>query len=326
MAHVRQVTAPASPPRIPGQRKSAWQRLLKYVRKNWLLLIMMIPGFLMLYVKLGPVLMMVIAFEDYNAFQGVLGSNLVGFKHFIKMLSDPYILKITKNTILLAIETLAISFPIPIIFALALNEVKTQWVRRTVQVITFVPYFISSAVMVSIAYALLSPTDGLINAIIKAFGGEAIYFMAKPEWFRPIYIILQVWQTFGYNAIIYIAAMTAIDPVLYESAEMDGASRWQRIRYITFPAIKGTVMVMLIIAVGNIFSVSVDTILLMYNPSVYSTADVIQTYVYRIAFESTGFHDYRYGTAVNLIMSAIAFILVMFTKKIANKYSENRVL
>lgn len=324
MARVRQ--AAASAPQIAGRQASALQRLRKYVKKNWLLLVMMIPGFLMLYVKLGPVLMMVIAFEDYNAFQGVLGSEFVGLQHFREILKDPYILTITKNTIILALETLLISFPIPIIFALALNEVKTPWVRRTVQVVTFIPYFISSAVMVSIAYALLSPTDGLVNAIIKAFGGESVFFMAKPEWFRPIYIILQVWQTFGYNAIIYIAAMTAIDPVLYESAEMDGANRWQRIRYITFPAIKGTVMVMLIIAVGNIFSVSVDTILLMYNPSVYSTADVIQTYVYRIAFESTGFPDYSYGTAVNLIMSAIAFILVMFTKKIANKYSENRVL
>lgn len=301
-------------------------RFVRYMKRNWLLWVMIIPGLIMLYIKMGPVFMMIISFQDYNAFKGVLGSPFVGLKHFVKIINDPYIWLITKNTVILALESILFSFPIPIIFALALNEVRIKKIRQAVQVISFVPYFISSAVMVSIVYAMLSPNDGLVNAIIKSFGMEPIFFMSRPEWFRPIYIGLQIWQTFGYNAIIYIAAITAIDPVLYESADIDGATRWDKIRRITLPSIQGTIMVMLIIAVGNIFSVSIDRILLMYNPSVYSTADVIQTYVYRIAFESTGFPNYSYGTAVNLIMSAIAFVLVMFTKKIANKYSENRVL
>lgn len=149
--------------------------------------------------------------------------------------------------------------------------------------------------------------------------------MAEPGWFRPIYIILQVWQTFGYSAIVYIAAMTAIDPALYESAEIDGATRWQKIKNITLPSISGIIVVMLIISVGNIFTVDLDRILLMYNQSVYATADVIQTYVYRMGFETTGFPNYSYGTAVNLLKSIIAFILVVATNKVANKYSETRL-
>ncbi len=298
----------------------------KYFKKHWMLWAMMIPGIIMLYVKLGPVLMMVIAFQDFNSFKGVFGSEFVGLKHFINIFNDPYIWTVTKNTIILAFSSILFSFPVPIIFAVALNEVRVKSVRRIVQVISFVPYFISSAVMVSIVYTMLSPTDGIVNELLQLLRIDPIYFMAEPAWFRPIYITLQIWQTFGYNAIIYIAAMSTIDPALYESASMDGAGRWSKIKHITLPSIQGTVVVMLIIAVGNIFSVSIDRILLMYNPSVYATADVIQTYVYRIGFESTGFPDYSYGTAVNFIMSIIAFALVLITRHFANKYSESRVL
>ena len=149
--------------------------------------------------------------------------------------------------------------------------------------------------------------------------------MAKPEWFRPIYVFLEVWQSFGYSAIVYIGAMLSLDPSMYEAAEVDGASRWKKMIHITLPGISTSIIVMLIIGVGNIFTVNLDRILLMYNPSVYATADVIQTYIYRIAFQSTGFPDYSYGTAVNIIKSVIAFVMVMSVNKIADKFADSRL-
>ena len=300
-------------------------RIKKDLRNNYLLYLLMVPGILLLVLfKIGPVGAMVIAFEDYSPALGVFGSKFVGLDQFIRIFKDPYIWKITGNTIILAFLSVVVVFPIPIIFALFLNEIKVKWIRSTVQSLSFLPYFISAAVMVSILYTLLSPSSGLINAIIVKFGGEPVNFMAQPQWFRPLYVLLEIWQTFGYSAIIYIAAMMNIDPTLYEAAEIDGATRWTQIWRITLPSLMPSIITMLIISVGNIFTVNLDRILLMYNTGTYETADVLQTYVYRIAFQSTGFPDYSYGTAVNLVKSIIAFILVMAVNKIADKVADSR--
>lgn len=300
-------------------------RIKKDLRNNYLLYLLMVPGILLLVLfKIGPVGAMVIAFEDYSPALGVFGSKFVGLDQFIRIFKDPYIWKITGNTIILAFLSVVVVFPIPIIFALFLNEIKVKWIRSTVQSLSFLPYFISAAVMVSILYTLLSPSSGLINAIIVKFGGEPVNFMALPQWFRPLYVLLEIWQTFGYSAIIYIAAMMNIDPTLYEAAEIDGATRWTKIWRITLPSLMPSIITMLIISVGNIFTVNLDRILLMYNTGTYETADVLQTYVYRIAFQSTGFPDYSYGTAVNLVKSIIAFILVMAVNKIADKVADSR--
>ena len=300
-------------------------RIKKDLRNNYLLYLLMVPGILLLVLfKIGPVGAMVIAFEDYSPALGVFGSKFVGLDQVIRIFKDPYIWKITGNTIILAFLSVVVVFPIPIIFALFLNEIKVKWIRSTVQSLSFLPYFISAAVMVSILYTLLSPSSGLINAIIVKFGGEPVNFMAQPQWFRPLYVLLEIWQTFGYSAIVYIAAMMNIDPTLYEAAEIDGATRWTKIWRITLPSLMPSIITMLIISVGNIFTVNLDRILLMYNTGTYETADVLQTYVYRIAFQSTGFPDYSYGTAVNLVKSIIAFILVMAVNKIADKVADSR--
>ncbi len=311
----------------PGQRKKGTlQSFIKDIKKDWILYLLLLPGLLSLILfKIGPVGGMIIAFEKFSAFQGVFGSAWVWFDNFKKIFTDPYIPKVVINTIILAVLTVVVVFPIPIIFSLFLNEVRLKWVRSTVQSLSFLPYFISAAVMVSILYTILSPSSGIINNIIRSMGGEPINFMAKPGWFRPLYVILEIWQTFGYSAIIYIAAMMNIDPSLYEAAEVDGANRWDKILRITLPCISTSVIVMLIISVGNIFTVNLDRILLMYNSSVYDTADVIQTYVYRMAFESKGFPDYSYGTAVNILKSVIAFALVSFVNKMADKFAETRL-
>ena len=300
-------------------------RIKKDLRNNYLLYLLIVPGILLLVLfKIGPVGAMAIAFEDYSPALGVFGSKFVGFDQFIRIFNDPYIWKITGNTIILAFLSVVVVFPIPIIFALFLNEIKVKWIRSTVQSLSFLPYFISAAVMVSILYTLLSPSSGLVNAIIVKLGGEPTNFMAQPQWFRPLYVLLEIWQTFGYSAIIYIAAMMNIDPTLYEAAEIDGATRWTKIWRVTLPCLMPSIITMLIISVGNIFTVNLDRILLMYNTGTYETADVLQTYVYRIAFQSTGFPDYSYGTAVNLVKSIIAFILVMAVNKIADKVADSR--
>lgn len=277
-------------PDIPVHKIPMKERIKKDLKRNYLLYLMLLPGiFILICFKVGPVGAMVIAFQDFSAFKGILGSEWVGLKQFIKIFQDPYMLKLIKNTVVLAILSIVVVFPFPIIFSLFLNEVRIKKIRHAVQSLSFLPYFISSAIMVSILYTLVSPSYGLVNKIIEFFGGEAIFFMAEPQWFRPLYIILQIWQTFGYSTVIYIAAMMAIDTEQYEAADMDGANRWQKMFFITLPSISSSIIVMLIISIGNIFSVDLDRILLMYNPSVYETADVIQTYVYRIAFQATGF-------------------------------------
>ena len=306
-------------------KESLAARIKKDLRNNYLLYLLIVPGILLLVLfKIGPVGAMAIAFEDYSPALGVFGSKFVGFDQFIRIFNDPYIWKITGNTIILAFLSVVVVFPIPIIFALFLNEIKVKWIRSTVQSLSFLPYFISAAVMVSILYTLLSPSSGLVNAIIVRLGGEPVNFMAQAGWFRPLYVLLEIWQTFGYSAIIYIAAMMNIDPTLYEAAEIDGATRWTKIWRVTLPCLMPSIITMLIISVGNIFTVNLDRILLMYNTGTYETADVLQTYVYRIAFQSTGFPDYSYGTAVNLVKSIIAFILVMAVNKIADKVADSR--
>ena len=305
---------------------SLWQRMKKDLLLNYRLYLLLIPGFLILVLfKIGPVGAMGIAFQDFSAAKGIFHSTWVGLANFERVFHDGYILIIVRNTVILAVLSIVVVFPIPIVFSLFLNEVRSKKIRSAVQSLSFLPYFISAAVMVSILYTLFSRGSGLVNNIITASGGKAINFMAKPEWFRPLYVLLEVWQTFGYSAIIYIAAITAIDPSLYEAAEVDGANRWKKMLHITLPSISTSVIVMLIISVGNIFTVNLDRILLMYNQSVYSTADVIQTYVYRTVFQSTGFPDYSYATAVNVLKSVIAFLLVTGVNRVADKVADARL-
>lgn len=308
------------------EKKNKAHHVLHYIKKNRIIYMLMIPALgCWLLFKVGPLFGMIIAFQNYSPFEGIMKSEFIGLDNFMRIIREPYMLTLVRNTVLLALYTLVFSFTIPVIFALFLNEVRIRWVKKGVQSISFLPYFISSAVMVSILYTMVSPSTGIINLLLKTFGIQPVYFMSEPSWFRPLYVTLQIWQTCGYYGIIYTAAIMSIDPTLYEAASVDGASRLQKMWKITLPCIKTTIIVMLIVAVGNIFSVDLDRILLMYNPSVYETADVLQTYVYRLSFQSTGFPDYGYATAVNMVKSVIAFILVLITNKLSQKYAETRL-
>lgn len=291
-----------------------------------LLYLMLIPGVLHLIIfKYLPLFGIVIAFQDFSPFQGVWDSPWVGFKHFKVYLADSYFYVLLKNTLLLALYNLLFGFPIPIIFALFLNEVKNSLVKRYVQSLSFFPYFISSAVTVGILYTFLSPEVGIVNQVLKLFGMHSIFFMAEPSWFRTIYVSMNIWHSFGYGAIVYLAAMTGIDPHLYEAAEIDGAGRWKKMIFITLSCLTKIMIMMFIINLGSILSVDLDKILLMYNPSVYETADVIQSYVYRQAFASGGFPQYSFGSAVGLFQSLVALVLVTAANKAAKKYTDSRL-
>jgi putative aldouronate transport system permease protein len=311
---------------VVSHKKSKTSTILKKMWDMKLLYIVLIPGLIhMVIFKLLPVLGLVIAFQNYSVFKGISGSEWVGLKHFKEFIGDPYFWKLVKNTLLLAGFNLVFIFPIPIIFALFLNEVRITLFKRFVQTVSFFPYFISSAVLVSIMYKFLSPQGGIVNEILKALGMKSIFFFAEPDWFRSLYVGLNVWQLFGYSSIIYLAAMTAIDPAIYEAAEIDGANRLQRVFKITLPSISSTIVVMFIMTIGQILTLDLDKVLLMYNPSIYDTADIIQSYVYRQAFANSGFPKYSFGAAVGLMQSVVAFILVIAANKVSKKYSESRL-
>ena len=312
-----------SKPRRTFALTKLWAEFRHDFKTSRLLLLMLIPGAVNLILfKWLPLFGIVTAFQNYSTFQGVLKSPWVGLANFKTFLLDPYCWVLIKNTVILASLTILIGFPIPVLFALLLNEVGNQGIKKTVQSISFFPYFVSATVCVSILYTFLSPQGGLVNNLLKLCGVKPVFFMTLPAWFRPLYITLDVWQHFGYNAIVYIAAIAGIDLSLYEAAEIDGANRWQQMIHVTVPGISNIVITMFILKIGSILSVDVNKILMMYNPSVYSTADVLQTYIYRISFQSEGFPQYSLGTAINLFQSVIAFMLVFITNRLAKRYSD----
>ncbi|MFM9281201.1 ABC transporter permease [Paenibacillus jiagnxiensis] len=289
------------------------------VRNKWLYL--MILPVLIYYIMFHyvPMYGAVIAFKQFIPAKGILGSEWVGFKHFEEFFSSIYFFRVIKNTVLLSLTNLLFGFPAPIILALLLNEMKSSVFRRITQTITYMPHFITLVVVAGIIrYFTLS--DGLINDVIAFFGGERTAFLQQPESFRPIYVISEIWQQIGWGTIIYLAAISGIDQQQYEAAKIDGATKLQQIRHITFPGILPTVMIMLILALGNIMNVGFEKIILLYSASIYETADVISTYVYRKGILE---FNYGYSAAVGLFNSLINFSILILANYISRRASKN---
>jgi putative aldouronate transport system permease protein len=293
----------------------------RIIRRKWLYLIIL-PGVLYFIIfKYIPYFYLVIAFKDYNIATGISGSEWVGFKHFLDFFNGPYFTRILRNTLLINVYTLAFGFPIPIIFALLLNEIRKIRFKKLVQTVSYLPHFISSAVVVGMAVNFLSPSTGIINTVLSAvFGVESIHFLIKPEYFRTIYVVMDIWKSFGWTSVIYIAAITGIGMEQYESAIVDGAGRWRQMWYITLPGIKNVIIILFILRMGRVLDVGFETILLLYNPMIYETADVIDTFVYRRGIVGQmGLPDFSYSTAVGLFKSAIGFMLVLASNKLSKK-------
>ena len=258
-----------------------------------------------------------IAFKNFSPAKGISGSDWVGLKHFTRFFSSIYFVRVLKNTLIISVASLGFGFPAPIILALLLNEVRTRWFKNTVQSITYLPHFISLVVIIGLLKEFTVST-GLINDILVMFGFERFPLLQKPEAFRTLYITSEIWQTIGWNSIIYLAALSGVDEQLYEAARIDGANRWKQTIHITLPSIKSTIMILLILRMGRLFTVGFEKIILMYSPSTYEVADVISSYVYRSGLLDM---NYSYSTAVGLFNSIMNFTLLILANWLSKRYA-----
>lgn len=258
-----------------------------------------------------------IAFRDFSPYKGIWGSPWVGWENFKIFFESPYFLRNVRNTVLISLYSLIFAFPAPIVLALLFNEVRVKWFRKTVQTVTYLPHFISVVIIAGIVVNLLAPENGLINILIDKLGGTKQYFLMDPKYFRTILIAtFDIWKEAGFNSVIYIAALSAINPQLYEAAVVDGANRWRQIWHITLPGMLPTIMVLLILKIGSLMDVSYEAIILMYQPTTYIKADVLSTYVYRAGMKDG---SYDLATAVGVFNAVVAFILVYGANRISKK-------
>lgn len=296
------------------------QSSLTSIRKNWDLYLLLLPGVLwFLAFAYKPMAGLLIAFYDYNIFKGISGSTFVGLDNFITFLTGRDFLRVLKNTLMISFWQLVVCFPIPIVLAVAVTEMKNKFVSKMTQMATLLPHFVSVVVVCGIVVNFLSPSTGIVNMILKKLGVEPIYFMVQPQYFRGIYTIMTLWQNAGFNALVFIAAIMGIDPQLYEAATVDGAGKWQKIKNITVPAILPTIVTMLVLNIGKMVKVGYEAILLLYQPSTFARADIIATYSYRLGFENG---NYGLATAVGMFEAVVALVLVTMANRLSRKLSD----
>lgn len=293
---------------------------LKKMKKSWqLYLVIFLPMVYLILFKYVPMYGVIIAFKNYIAVKGILGSPWVGLKHFEYFFSSPLLFRLLYNTISISLYSLLAGFPLPIILALSLNEVKNIRFKKTVQMVTYAPYFISTVVMVSIMLQFLSPQIGIVNHFIKLFGGQAVNFMGEPNYFKSLYVWSGVWQYTGYSSIIYLASLSSIDPELHQAAIVDGATKLQRIWNIDIPGIMPTAVILLILNVGQLMNVGFEKVYLMQNNLNMNSSDVLATYVYRMGLLNSQF---SYSTAIGLFNSVVNLILLVMVNQVARKLGD----
>ncbi|GGG20493.1 MULTISPECIES: ABC transporter permease [Rhizobium] len=296
-----------------------FQDLWGDMRRDWQLYLLLAPMAIWFALFLyKPMYGLVIAFQDFSIFRGIEKSPWVGFANFVELFQNDMFVRAFWNTITISGLGLIFAFPVPIILALMFNEVQNEVGRRWAQTIVYLPHFISVVIVAGIVINFLSPSIGIVNLILKGIGLEPIYFLTQPEWFRPVFIGSSVWKESGFESIVYLAAIAGVSPTLYESARVDGASRWQMMWRITLPCILPTIVIMLIIRIGNLVEVGFEYIILLYRPSTYESADVVSTFIYRTGLQGT---QYDLATAAGLFNAVIAFVLVYSANRISRKVS-----
>jgi putative aldouronate transport system permease protein len=303
-----------------GVAASFWNRFIKDFVLNKYLYVMMLPV-LIYYITFhyGPMYGAIIAFKDYTPIKGVFGSEWVGLEHFRAFFESYYFWRILKNTVLISLYTLCFEFPAPIILAIMINELRNRKFQRFVQTITYMPYFISLIVICGMIKDFTN-SGGILNTLFTYFGANDTAMLQKPELFRAIYVISEIWQKIGWESIIYIAALMGIDQEQYEAARMDGASRWKQIWHITLPGIIPVIAIMFILRMGNMLNVGFEKIILLYNPSTYDTADVISSFVYRKGLLEFG---WSYSAAVGIFNSVINLALLVTANHLSRKVSQS---
>ncbi len=300
--------------------KARRRRLWRRVKRKRVLYLMLLPGMLLLlifhYIPMWGVL---IAFKDYRVLKGILASDWVGLKHFRAFFGGRMFSSVVLNTLILNCYSLIFAFPLPLVFALMLNEVRVDWFKKGVQTITYMPHFISTVVIVGMMKELLSPTNGIVNQILMRMGHEPIYFFGKAGYFRSLYIISGAWAGTGWGSIVYLAAITAVDVSLYEAATIDGASRLQKIWHVTLPCIRSTFMVMLILRLGQMLGSDSEKVLLMQTSGNRSVSELLSTYIYNRGVLNS---EYSYSTAVGLFNSAVSFLLILVANTLSRRLTE----
>ena len=303
------------------KKKSFRARLAKNIRKNWILYVMMLPVVLYYIIfAYAPMYGVQLAFKNYKIKLGIMGSPWVGLDHFKRFFNSYNFSLLLKNTLGISIYSLLVGFPIPIIFALLLNYIKNRYLKKTVQMVSYAPYFISTVVICGMLTIFMNPDTGVFNTILKAFGMEPMDFLSKPKWFKSIYVWSGVWQGMGWSSIIYISALSGVDYEMHEAAIVDGATKLQRILHIDLPSIKPTIIMMLILQLGSLMNVGFEKVFLLQNTLNKQAASVISTYVYEVGLINS---DYGYSTAIGLFNSIINMLLLVganwFCKKFADE-------
>ena len=301
---------------MSGQRSKKRHLNWRKIKTHWQLYLLLMPALVYFLVfKYYPMYGLQIAFKNFRAIDGIWGSKWIGFRHFNRFFNSYYVWDLIRNTLLINLYSLAL-FPISIIVALSLNELRDGPFKKAAQTITYAPHFISTVVLVGMIIAFLDPDTGIVNNFIKFLGFEPVNFMTNPRWFKSIYVWSGQWQNLGWGAIIYLAALAGVDPQLHEAAKIDGATRLQRVRHINIPSIMPTIIIMLILNMGSMMSIGFEKILLMQNPLNLESSQVIQTYVY----ESGLLHgQYAYSTAIGLFNSVFNFLLLLFANRITRR-------
>ena len=308
---MQQETVHAAPRRLRVRR---W---LRSVADNRWLYLLILPALTYLIIfNYLPMYGVQIAFKNYKAVRGIAGSEWVGLKHFRTFFDAYYCGRLISNTLMLNVLSLLFSFPMPIILAIIVNNIRGSRLKKFTQTAIYIPHFISTVVLAGILYILLSPTNGIVNHAISALGGTPIYFLNEASWFRPIYIISGIWQNAGWNSILYIAALAGVDPELYEAATIDGASKWQKVLYIDIPHLIPTATMMLILNCGSLLSSSTEKALLLQTGGNMAKSDIIGTYVYTMGL---GSGQFSYTSAINLFVNVINFIMVISANAISNR-------
>jgi len=295
----------------------------KRVKKNWRLYLFVLPVIVYLAVfNYAPIYGVLLAFKDFNPVQGIWGSKFNGFEHFTRFFNSFYFGRLIKNTLLLNIMNLVIGFPVPILLALVINEVVNRKAKKTIQTVIFAPYFISTVVVIGMLSVFLNTSTGLVNVIIKDMGGAPISFLTDASKFRWLYVISDIWQFSGYNSVIYLAALSTIDPQLHDAAKIDGASRLKRIIHINLPALMPTITVLFILQVGRLMTVGFEKAFLLQNMRNLETSEVISTYVYKMGLLNS---DYGFSTAVGLFNNVINFILLLTFNALSKRVGDSKL-
>lgn len=295
----------------------------RLVYKHRWIYVMMFPGILYFllfhYLPMGGI---VVAFKDFNMMKGIWGSPWVGFQNFQTIFDTPEISRTIRNTVIISTYRILFNMLPDLLLALILNEIRVQWFKRTIQTITYGPYFLSWVVIYGLAFAFLAPESGLFNSWIRAWGGSTVDFLTNKEMFRGIIITTDLWKNTGYGAIIYLAAIATIDPTLYEAATVDGAGRWRRLWHVTIPGVAFVFILLLLLRIGSILDAGFEQIYIFLNARVYATGDIIDTWVFRRGLEM---FDFSVATAVNLFKSVIGLVLILGANKLAKKFGQSGI-